>query len=76
MDPDIVPIHGEKSLREDGMLFVRTESILETMVKTPLLVASLIVVVLMIPIQTSFSSLLEPLILLFIQMVQHMSQLS
>ena len=56
MDPDIVPIHGEKSLREDGMLFVRTEGILETMVKTPLLVASLIVVVLMIPIQTSFSS--------------------
>ncbi len=38
------------------MLFVRTKDILETMVKTPLLVASLIVVVLMIPIQTSFSS--------------------
>ena len=40
----------------DGMLFVRTDGILETMVKTSLIVAGLIVVVLMMPIQTSFSS--------------------
>ena len=33
------------SSREDGMLFVRTEGILETMVRAPLLVAGLIVVV-------------------------------
>ena len=56
MNPDIVPIHREKSLREDGMLFVRTEGILETMIKTPLIIASLIVVALTIPIQPSFSS--------------------
>ena len=56
MNPDIVPIHREKPLREDGILFVRTESIFETMVKTPLIIASLIVVALTMPIQPSFSS--------------------
>ena len=48
--------HGQDPLLEDGMLFVRTEGILETMVKTPLIVASLIIVALTIPIQSSFSS--------------------
>ena len=38
------------------MLFVRTEGILETMVKAPLIIAGLIVVALTMPIQTSFSS--------------------
>jgi hypothetical protein len=50
MYPEIVPIHRKESLREDGMLFVRTEGILETMVKAPLIIAGLM------PIQTSFSS--------------------
>ena len=39
MNPEIVPIHEKEPLREDGMLFVRTEGIPETMVKTPLIVA-------------------------------------
>ncbi len=56
MNPEIVPIHRKESLREDGMLFVRTDGILETMVKAPLIIAGLIVVALTIPIQTSFSS--------------------
>ncbi len=56
MNPEIVPIHRKESLREDGMLFVRTDGILETMVKTPLIIAGLIVVALTIPVQTSFSS--------------------
>ena len=56
MYPEIVPIHRKESLREDGMLFVRTEGILETMVKAPLLIAGLMVVTLMMPLQTSFSS--------------------
>ena len=56
MNPEIVPIHRKEYLREDGMLFVRTEGILETMVKAPLIIAGLIVVALTIPIQTSFSS--------------------
>jgi uncharacterized membrane protein len=56
LNPEIVPIHRKEFLREDGMLFVRTESILETMVKAPLIIASFIVVALAMPIQTSFSS--------------------
>ena len=56
MNPQIVPIHRNESLREDGMLFVRTEGILETMVNAPLLIAGLMVVALTIPLQTSFGS--------------------
>ena len=56
MNPEIVPIHRKESLREDGMLFVRTECILDTMVKIPLLVASMIIVAAVMPIQSSFSS--------------------
>jgi uncharacterized membrane protein len=56
MNPEIVPIHRKEYTREDGMLFVRTEGIPETMVKAPLIIAGLIVVALTMPIQTSFSS--------------------
>jgi len=56
MNPEIVPIHRIESIREDGMLFVRTDGILETMVKAPLIIAGLIVVALSMPMQTSFSS--------------------
>ena len=56
MNPQIVPIHRKESLREDGMLFVRTEGTLDTMVKLPLLVASMIIVAAVMPIQSSFSS--------------------
>ena len=38
------------------MLFVRTEAILNTMIKTPLILASLVVIAIGMPIQTSFSS--------------------
>ena len=56
MNPEIVPTHRKESLREDGMLFVRTEGIVDTMVKIPLLVASMIIAAAMMPIQPSFSS--------------------
>jgi len=56
MNPEIVPTHRKEYLREDGMLFVRTDGILETMVKAPLIFAGLIIVALIIPLQTSFSS--------------------
>ncbi len=56
MNTQIVPIQRIESFREDGMLFVRTDGILETMVKTPLIIAGLIVVALTMPIQSSFSS--------------------
>ena len=56
MKPEIVQIHRKEFLREDGMLFVRTDGILETMVKAPLIMAGLIIVALAMPMQTSFSS--------------------
>ncbi len=56
MNQEIVPIHRKEPLREDGMLFVRTEGIFETMVNTPLIITGLMLVALTIPIQTSFSS--------------------
>ena len=56
MNPKIVSIQRKELLQEDGMLFVRTDGILETMVKAPLILAGLIVVALTMPMQTSFSS--------------------
>ncbi len=56
MNPQIVPIQRIESFREDGMLFVRTDGILEIMVKAPLIIAVLIVIALTMPMQTSFSS--------------------
>ena len=56
MNPEIVPIHREEPIREDGMLFVRTDGILETMVKTPLILAGLIIAIVVMPFQSSFSS--------------------
>ena len=56
MNPELVPAHRGESIREDGMLFVRTDGILETMVKAPLILAGLIIVAVVMPLQTSFSS--------------------
>ena len=50
------PIQLKTSLGDDGILFVRNDSIFDTMVKTLLLVASVIIVAALIPIQSSFSS--------------------
>ena len=52
----IEPIQLKQSLGDDGILFVRNDSILDTMVKTLLLVASMIIVAALLPIQSSFSS--------------------
>ncbi len=56
MNPETMSMCGQESLREDGMLFVRTGTIFDTMVKMPLLVASLIIVAAIMPVQSSFSS--------------------
>ena len=56
MNPEPISVHSGESIREDGMLFVRTDGILETMVKAPLILAGLIIVAIVIPLQTSFSS--------------------
>ena len=56
MNPEIVPIHRNEPLVDDGMLFVRTEGIVNTMIRTPLILAGLIVMAIGMPLQTSFSS--------------------
>ncbi len=55
MTPQTVPIYCTES-QEDGMLFVRTDDIIDTMVNAPLIVTGLLVVALMIPLQTSFAT--------------------
>ena len=52
----IEPIQSKKLLEDDGILFVRNDGIFDTMVKTLLLVASMIIVATLLPIQSSFSS--------------------
>lgn len=54
MNPELELTSKEESIREDGMLFVRTDSILETMVKMHLIIAGLIIAIIVMPIQTSF----------------------
>lgn len=56
MNQLIVPYHRQDSLRDERMLFVRTEGILQTMIKAPLILAGLIVVAVAMPLQHSFSS--------------------
>ena len=56
MNSLIEPTQSNNSLGDDGILFVRNDSIFDTMVKTPLLVASMIIVAALLPIQSSFSS--------------------
>jgi uncharacterized membrane protein len=52
----IEPIQWNNSLGDEGILFVRNESIFDTMVKIPILVASMIIVAALLPVQSSFSS--------------------
>ena len=52
----IEPTQLKNSLGDDGILFVRNDSIFDTMVKIPLLVASMIIVAALLPVQSSFSS--------------------
>ncbi len=56
MSQEIVPYHRQEYIREDGMLFVRTEDILSAMTKASILLAGIIIVSVVIPLQNSFSS--------------------
>jgi len=56
MKQEMILPHRQDSIQEDGMLFVRTEGILPTMIKAPIILAGLIIVTAAIPIQNSFSS--------------------
>ena len=56
MNPQILPFHRNESLVDDGMLFVRTEGIVNTMIRAPIILAGLIVMAIGMPFQSSFSS--------------------
>ena len=57
MNQQLNPLHRQESILEDGMLFVRTESILQTMAKLPILLAGFIIMAVAIPFQNSYSSI-------------------
>ena len=57
MNQQLNPLHSQESILEDGMLFVRTESILQTMAKLPILLAGFIIMAVAIPFQNSYSSI-------------------
>jgi uncharacterized membrane protein len=56
LNPSIIPIHSQELLVDDGMLFVRTEGIVNTMIRAPLILAGFLVMSIGIPLQTSFSA--------------------
>ena len=56
MNPQIFPDHRNESLVDDGMLFVRTEGIVNTMIRAPLILAGMIVMAIGMPFQSSFST--------------------
>ncbi len=56
MNQQLYPLHRQESILPDGMLFVRTESILQTMAKLPILLAGLIIMAIAMPFQNSYSS--------------------
>ncbi len=56
MFQELMPFHREGSIREDGMLFVRTEGILPTMVNASIFLTGIIIVAVAMPLQNSFSS--------------------
>ena len=56
MMPKTIEIPRIEYAQEDGMLFVRTEGILETVAKIPLMVVGLLAIAIVMPIQISFSS--------------------
>ena len=56
MNQQLNPLHRQESFLDDGMLFVRTESILQTMAKLPILLAGFIIMAVAMPFQNSYSS--------------------
>ncbi len=56
MNQQLNPLHRQESILEDGMLFVRTESILQMMAKLPILLAGFIIMAVAMPFQNSYSS--------------------
>lgn len=55
MNQEMIVPYRQDSIQEDGMLFVRTEGILPTMIKAPIILVGLIIATAVIPLQNSFS---------------------
>jgi uncharacterized membrane protein len=57
MNPQLVLCNSQEPLPEDGILFVRSQSILSTMVRIPIIALGLVVLAIGMPIQSSLSAL-------------------
>ena len=57
MNPQLVLCNSQEPLPEDGILFVRIQSILTTMVKLPIIALGLVVLAIGMPIQNSLSAI-------------------
>ena len=57
MNPQLVLCNSQESLPEDGILFVRNQSILSTMVRMPIIALGFVVLAIGMPIQSSLSAL-------------------
>ncbi len=57
MNPQLVLCNSQEPLPEDGILFVRNQSILSTMVRMPIIALGFIVLAIGVPIQSSLSAL-------------------
>ena len=53
MNPETAPRHDKAPMQGEGMLFVRTGGILQTMIKAPLFLAGLLLVAVIMPAQNS-----------------------
>jgi hypothetical protein len=62
MNPQMVVPYWQDRSSEDGILFVRTKSILTTMVRASLVAVGLIIMAISIPIQSTFGIQMERLI--------------
>jgi len=56
LNPPTIPFQSQELLVDDGMLFVRTEGIFNTMIRAPLILAGFLIMAIGMPLQTSFSS--------------------
>jgi len=57
MNPQLVLCNSQEPLPEDGILFVRNQSILSTMVRMPIIALGFVVLAVGMPIQSSLSAL-------------------
>lgn len=56
MNQQLIPCNLQEALPENGMLFVRNEGILQTMVRAPLILAGLVMMIVLNPVPNSFGT--------------------